>query len=164
MRQPCTEWSNTNSAVPVAAFEQTCVVEINKSSKKFVTIENEPRLVSSQTFTSFDEMLGITEDRANKRKSEVNDNAEDPWKRLKSSDNMSLGSESLNSYNRYRIYCNSIHIVFLCYTGIGVSLESLQILILSWGLNMFTFVWIVRFTLARKTNVDIFNIPEYLLV
>ena len=140
------------------------VVEINKSSKKFVTIENEPRLVSSQTFTSFDEMLGITEDRANKRKSEVNDNAEDPWKRLKSSDNMSLGSESLNSYNRYRIYCNSIHIVFLCYTGIGVSLESLQILILSWGLNMFTSVWIVRFTLARKTNVDIFNIPEYLLV
>ena len=140
------------------------VVEINKDSKEIVTVENEPRLVSFQTFTSFDEMLGITEDRTHKRKSEVNDYAANPWKRLKSSDNKSLWSESLNSYNRYSIFYNSIHIAFICYTGIEVSLESLQILILSWRLNIFTFVWIVRFTLARKTNVDILYIPEYLLV
>ena len=75
--------------------------EINKESKKFITGENEPRLVRSQTFTSFDEMLGITGDRTYKRKSEVEDGASDPWKRLKLSDNKSFGSESLKSFNRY---------------------------------------------------------------
>ena len=63
-------------------------------------VANEPVLVSTQSFASFDEMLGITEDRTLKRKHEV-ENKSDPWKRLKSSGTQSMASESSESFHRY---------------------------------------------------------------
>ena len=36
--------------------------------------------------------------------------------------------------------------------------------LMSWGMNISIFVLTVKFTLVKKTNADIFIIPEYLLV
>ena len=59
-------------------------------------------------------------------------------------------------------FCITKHIYI---SGTQVSLENPQMLtLMSWGMNISTFVLIVKFTLAKKTNVDIFIIPEYLLV
>lgn len=72
----------------------------SKVSAEIIHVETEP--LRSQTFSSFDEMLGITEDRTLKRKHE--DNESDLWKKLKSSDTQSIDSGTFKSSHRY-IYC-----------------------------------------------------------
>ena len=88
-------------------FENDDVISISPDPSKPAMNSNkisaEPKLVRSQTFTSFDEMLGITEERTLKRKHEE-DNKGDPWKRLKSSDTQSMVSDSTKSFHRYILY------------------------------------------------------------
>ena len=78
---------------------ENITVDSSKVSAEIIHVETEP--LRSQTFSSFDEMLGITEDRTQKRKHEE-DFESDSWKKLKSSDTQSNGTESFKSSHSHR--------------------------------------------------------------
>ena len=62
-------------------------------SPEIISIDTGPKLLNTQSFTSFDEMMGISRSErvSSKRKHEA-DEEEESWKRLSSSNAQSVGS------------------------------------------------------------------------